>query len=61
VDKSWYLRVIAQVLISDMTTTLYMWVLNNLFKVTNNIALITIYSDCDTGLEPAIETVFPNI
>ena len=34
-------------------------VLKNLLEATNNLPPMTIYSDCDTGLGPAIETVFP--
>ncbi|CAG8806079.1 26595_t:CDS:2, partial [Gigaspora margarita] len=60
VDEHRHSRVIAQALMSDETTSSYMWVLNKLLEATNNVAPITIYSDCDTGLGPAIETVFPN-
>ena len=44
---------------SDETTTSYMWVLKNLLEAVNNLQPLTIYSDCDTGLGPAIETIFP--
>src|SRR5579859_809554 len=59
VDEHRHSRLVAQALMSDETTTSYMWVLNNLLKATNNLLPMTIFSDCDTGLGPAIETVFP--
>ncbi|GET64597.1 protein FAR1-RELATED SEQUENCE 5-like [Rhizophagus irregularis DAOM 181602=DAOM 197198] len=59
VDEHRHSRVIAQALMSDETTSSYMWVLNNFLAATNYLAPRTIFSDCDTGLEPAIESVFP--
>ncbi|CAG8748508.1 11714_t:CDS:2, partial [Racocetra persica] len=43
-------------LMSDETTSSYIWVLKNLLAATNNLLPMTIYSDCDTGLGPAIES-----
>jgi hypothetical protein len=59
IDKHRHIRLLAQILMFNKTTSSYMWVFNNFLKVTNNIALLTIFSDCDTGLEPVIKTVFP--
>ncbi len=59
VDEHHHSRLVAQALMSDETTSSYMWVLNNFLVATNNLAPKMIFSDCDTGLEPAIETVFP--
>ena len=52
-------RLIAQALMSDETSSSYIWVLKNLLEAVNNLQPLTIYSDCDTGLGPAIETIFP--
>jgi hypothetical protein len=59
VDAHHRSRLIAQALMSDETTTSYMWVLKNLLEAVNNLQPLTIYSNCDTGLGPAIETIFP--
>ncbi|CAB4427775.1 unnamed protein product [Rhizophagus irregularis] len=59
VDEHRHSRVIAQALMSDETTSSYMWVLNNFLAATNYLAPRTIFSNCDTGLGPAIESVFP--
>ncbi|RIA84200.1 hypothetical protein C1645_832618 [Glomus cerebriforme] len=42
---------------SDETTSSYMCILNNFLAVTNNLAPKTIFSDCNTGLELAIESL----
>jgi len=59
VDEHRRSRLVAQALMSDETTSSYMWVLNNLLTASNNLAPKTIFSDCDTRLGPAIETVLP--
>ncbi|CAG8573634.1 8493_t:CDS:2, partial [Gigaspora rosea] len=52
-------RLVGQALMSDETTSSYIWVLKNLLAATNNLPPTTIYSDCDTGLGPAIEIILP--
>ncbi|CAG8493050.1 17701_t:CDS:2 [Gigaspora rosea] len=59
VDEHRRSRVLAQALISDETTSSYTWVLNNIITATDNLPLSTIFSDCDTGLGPAIKVTFP--
>ena len=59
VDEHRHSRLVAQALMSDETTSSYMWVLNNLLTASNNLVPKTIFFDCDTGLGPAIETVLP--
>ncbi|CAG8635822.1 8456_t:CDS:2 [Gigaspora margarita] len=55
VDEHRHSRLLAQALMLDKMTLLYTWVLNNLLTATNNLFPLTIFSDCDTGLGPAIE------
>ncbi|CAG8451733.1 20169_t:CDS:1 [Gigaspora rosea] len=55
VDQHRHSRLVGQALISDETTSLYIWVLKNLLVATNNLQPTTIYSDCDTELGLAIE------
>ncbi|CAG8830386.1 5511_t:CDS:2, partial [Racocetra persica] len=54
-----YSRVVAQALMLDETTSSYIWVLKNLLAATNNLSPMIIYSDCDTELGLAIESVLP--
>ncbi|CAG8637108.1 31992_t:CDS:2, partial [Racocetra persica] len=49
-DPTWFIAEYFQALMSDKTTSLYIWVLNNLIAATDNSPLLTIFSDCDTGL-----------
>ncbi|CAG8804664.1 7502_t:CDS:1, partial [Racocetra persica] len=58
VDEHRHLRLLVQALMSDETTSSYTWVLNNMMAATDNLLPSTIFSNCDTGLGPAIDATF---
>ncbi|CAG8780775.1 10018_t:CDS:2, partial [Gigaspora margarita] len=49
----------AQALLSDETSTSYIWVLELLLEANNGIIPTTIISDADTGLDAALKTFLP--
>ncbi|CAG8840477.1 8206_t:CDS:2, partial [Gigaspora margarita] len=59
-DSTWFIadHLLAQALMSNEMTSLYTWVLNNILTAIENLPLSTIFSNCDTELEPAIEVIF---
>ncbi|GES73163.1 protein FAR1-related sequence 5-like [Rhizophagus clarus] len=61
VDNRNYTRIFAQALLSDETSSSYVWVLEQLLKANNGILPAVLLSDADTGLDAAIKNFLPNV
>ena len=59
VDNRNHTQVFAQALLSDETSTSYMWVLEQLLNANDGISPSVIISDADTGLDAALKTFLP--
>ncbi|GBB98120.1 hypothetical protein RclHR1_03140019 [Rhizophagus clarus] len=61
VDNRNHTRIFAQALLSDETSSSYVWVLEQLLKANNGILPTVLLSDADTGLDAAIKNFLPNV
>ncbi|CAG8519315.1 17814_t:CDS:2, partial [Racocetra fulgida] len=61
VDNRNHIRVLAQALLSDETSTSYTWVFEQLLNANDQILLLVLISDADTGLDAAVKTFLPTV
>jgi hypothetical protein len=61
VDNRNRTRVFAQALLSDETSSSYVWVLEQLLKANDGISPSVLLSDADTGLDAAVKSFLPNV
>ena len=59
VDNRNYTQVFAQALLSDKTSTSYIWVLEQLLEANNGIIPTAIISDADTKLDAVLKIFLP--
>ena len=61
VDNRNHTRVFAQALLSDETSSSYVWVLEQLLKSNNGILPSVLLGDADTGLDSSVKSFLPNV